>query len=157
MRFSLIDLWGDLRVNCGMDWIGFQYGIRRLHDAYFCERKISESRAYSARNIDTGEAARKIDDAILDLWRKGRCEPLSEDEKDILAIRLNWAWKKASFEAMAPFEKIETLSETDFVRILITDWHAEGQETYKPWIANRYGPDSNPEPPAPPSPNKSSQ
>jgi hypothetical protein len=124
-----------------MDWIGFQYRIRRLHDAYFRDRKISESRAYSAKSRDTGEEAKKIDDAILDLWRRGRCEQLSEDEKDILAIRLNWAWKISLIESVKPFEKIETLSETDFVRVLISDWRNSGRDTYEPWIVKRIEPD----------------
>jgi hypothetical protein len=139
-----------------MDWLGFQYRIRHLHEAYFGERKVSESRAYSARNRDTGEPAKKIDDAILDLWHKGRCELLSEDEKDILAIRLNWAWKMALFEGMKPFEKIETLSEIDFVRILITQWRESGRETYKPWIVKSYESDGTPKQKARPSPNKQS-
>jgi hypothetical protein len=142
---------------CDMDWLEFQLRIRRLHDFYFRDRRVSRCRAESARNKDTGEQAKRIDDAILDLYHKGRCDPLSEDEKDMLAVRLNWAWRVSLARATAPFDPSrspETLSVSDFGHVLITLWRTEGRESYEPWIVERLGPDGNRVPDPPPPPNK---
>jgi hypothetical protein len=127
-----------------MDWLGLQYKIRHLHEVYFRGRQMTSAKIESARNRDTGETAKKIDAVIRGISREGQFGSLSEDEQDILAIRLNWAWKIALFEGMRPFEKIESMSEEDFEHVLIDLWHAEGRMRYQPFVAKCIGGNDSP-------------
>ena len=127
-----------------MDWLDLQYKIRHLHEAYFRGRQMTSTKIESARNRDTGETAKRIDAVIRAISREDHFGSLSEDEQDILAIRLNWAWKIALFEGMGPFEKIESMSKEDFEHVLIDLWHAEGRMKYQPFVTKCIGGNDSP-------------
>jgi plasmid maintenance system killer protein len=127
-----------------MDWLDLQYKIRHLHESYFRGRQMTSAKIESARNRDIGETAKRIDAVIRAISRENHFGLLSEDEQDILAIRLNWAWKIALFEGMGPFEKIESMSKEDFEHVLIDLWHAEGRLKYQPFVTTSIGGDDSP-------------
>lgn len=120
-----------------MEWLELQDKIGRLCKRYFDGRKISFSRIESAKNRDTGEQAKQIDAAIRSISRSPRKDDveemqLTEDEKDILAIRLDWALNLAITEAqVGPHVYGQTMTEDEFEELLINQWQKNGRDTYK--------------------------
>jgi len=115
-----------------MDWLGLQHKIRQLHAEYFDGQEWTEPKIEFARSKDTGDKANNIDAVIRAIAREGRFGPLSPDEKDILAIRLDWALSLSIRESQRPFEPTNELTEDDIENILIDRWHAEGRNIYQP-------------------------
>ena len=77
-----------------MDWLELQDKVGRLWKRYFDGREIPLSRIESAKNRDIGEQAKSIDAVIRIVSRSARKDDLeelqlTEDEKDVLAVRLD--------------------------------------------------------------------
>jgi hypothetical protein len=125
-----------------MEWLEFSDKIRPRWRTYYHERKISLSKIQSAKNKDTGEQAKQIDAVIRMIARTEKGEfrepPLTGDEKDILGIRLDWAyWIAAEMGAKRPgevgFEPYGSrVSEEEIEDFLINRWQKEGREKYWP-------------------------
>ena len=115
-----------------MDWLGIAHIIRPHVETYFFARSVSSARIETARNKDTGEGAKQIDAAVRALFRQGVRPQLTEDEADMLAIRLHWAWQLAVVEGQKPFENIELGAEDELESVLIDLWHAGGRLQYRP-------------------------
>jgi hypothetical protein len=115
-----------------MDWLGIERIVRPHVETYFFARSVSPARIEIARNKDIGEGARQIDAAVRALFRQRVPPRLSEDEADMLAIRLHWAWQVAYLESQKPFEKIELGAEDELESVLIDLWHAGGRLQYRP-------------------------
>lgn len=125
-----------------MEWLEFADKIRPRWRTYFQERKISLPKIESAKSKDTGEQAKQIDAVIRMIARSEKGEfrepPLTEDEKDILGIRLDWAYWIASEMGMkrpgeVGFEPYGSrVSEEEIEDILINRWQKEGREKYLP-------------------------
>jgi hypothetical protein len=120
-----------------MDWLELQDKVGRLRRRYFCEREIPQSKIDSAKSKDIGESAKSIDAAIRIISRATRKDEieeigLTEDEKDILAIRLDWAFQIAIREGAndrRPYG--QTMTEDEFEELLINQWQKVGREKYE--------------------------
>jgi hypothetical protein len=128
-----------------MDWIAIQYKIREYHQWFFLKRALTPARIEFAKHKDTGEQAKQIDAAIRAISRRERdkegifCEDLNarltELEKDILAIRLDWVWQsslwilsRADSYKIWPFGS--ELTEDEFEDLLTNQWQKDGREKY---------------------------
>jgi hypothetical protein len=129
LRF--IDKMKNCATNYSMDWIGFQHKLRPDWIKYFSERALTLPRIESAKSRDIGEQAKNIDAVIRALSRGGHFLPLSEDENDILAIRLDWAWQFSKQHIFDPWPLGEEATEDGFEQLLINQWQQEGRETYQ--------------------------
>jgi hypothetical protein len=126
-----------------MDWIEIQYRVRDYR-LKFSAKSLTEPRIESAKSKDIGEQAKQIDAVIRAISRRGR-DPegifgvelerrLTDLEKDILAIRLDWAFQLSTYYLSVPGEVWpygEELTEDEFEQILISQWHAVGREKYQ--------------------------
>ena len=119
-----------------MDWLGIECIVRPHVETYFFARSVSPARIEIARSKDTGEGAKQIDAAVRALFRQGVRPQLTEDEADMLAIRLHWAWQLAVVEGQKPFENIELGAEDELESVLIDLWHSGGRLQYHPWLHN---------------------
>ena len=143
-----------------MDWLGIECIVRPHVETYFFARSVSPARIEIARSKDTGEGAKQIDAAVRALFRQRVPPRLSEDEADMLAIRLHWAWQVAFVESQKPFEKIELGAEDELESVLIDLWHAGGRLQYQPKLGfpcrtlNKSMMPVSPKTTKPPPPNK---
>lgn len=122
-----------------MDWIAIQYKIRDYHPRFFSGRELTAPRIDRAKSQDIGEQAKEIDAAIRAISRRERDKEgifgselehrLTDLEKDILAIRLDWAWQISLSPPNWPFG--EELTEDEFEHLLINLWQKDGREKYQ--------------------------
>jgi hypothetical protein len=113
-----------------MDWIQFQHAIRPHLYIYFRDRSLTPTRIENAKSKDIGEQAKKIDELIPVIWRKNELPPMSELEKDILAIRLEWADTFSKMDART-WPIGDKLTESGFVYFLTDHWQNVGRAKYK--------------------------
>jgi len=123
-----------------MDWLELQDKARKLLDSVFRGRVLTESKIESAKSKDIGETAKGIDAVIRAISRGGKIQPdlLTEDEKDILQMRLDWAAQVATCEAQIDRRPYgQTMTEDEFEDFLIIEWQKSGRGKYNTpqWIA----------------------
>jgi hypothetical protein len=120
-----------------MDWLELQHKVRPHREKYFSLRALTAPRIESAKRRDIGEQAKSIDAAIRAISRGGHVldSSMTEDEKDILAIRLDWADQIASRQSLriptSPSEYNQELTEDEVEHLLINQWQNEGRDAYK--------------------------
>jgi len=120
-----------------MDWLELQHKLRPHWDKYFSQRALTALRIESAKHRDIGEQAKNIDAAIRAISREGKVldSSMTEDAKDILAIRLDWAVQIASRQSLriptSPSEYNQELTEDEVEHLLINQWQDGEREAYK--------------------------
>lgn len=137
------------RLNCcrfedmAMDWIEIQYRLRDYLPK-FSVKSLTASRIDSAKSKDTGEQAKLIDALIKQISRRGR-DPegihaaqldrqLPDIEKDILTIRLDWAFEISKWMLTKHgqvWEYGSELTEDEFEHLLMQGWQKYGREKYE--------------------------
>jgi hypothetical protein len=129
-----------------MDWIAIQYKVRDYRPRFFLNRALTPARIDLAKRKDIGEQAKQIDALVRAISRKERDTEgilaerleagMSELEKDIFAIRLDWVWQTSLWIlARTDSHKIwpfgSELTEDEFEDLLINQWQKDGREKYE--------------------------
>jgi hypothetical protein len=114
-----------------MDWLEFQHSLRPHWQAYFSSRALTSERVAAARSSDIGAQAKDIDAAIRLISRQGNLQRMSELDKDILGIRLDWAWHFAMRHLCEKWPIGDGVNEEEFERLLIDRWREVGRIEYE--------------------------
>jgi hypothetical protein len=127
-----------------VDWLSIQSVIRGYRPRFLSARALTASRIEHARHADAGEQARQIDAAVRDIANSRHGQEsilgaelemrLTDLEKDILAIRLDWAFQVSEYMLSKdgqfwPFG--EELTEDEFEHLLTDVWREYGRENYQ--------------------------